>query len=57
LRGFLPAATHSAHFVRHPGLARGIARYLAAEAHEITLHMEQLRALGPFADDRAPTQR
>ena len=49
-RGFLPRETRSYHYIRHPGLRTGIARYLAAEAEALLHYREQLETLNPFAD-------
>lgn len=47
-RGFLPQKTRSFHYIRHPGMREGIARYLQAEAEALTGYREQLRRLEPF---------
>lgn len=47
-RGFLPVATRSFHYIRHPGLRRGIARWLEAEAEALYEYREQLDSLNPF---------
>jgi predicted N-acyltransferase len=49
-RGFLPQETRSYHFIRHPGLRAGIARYLAAEADALNQYRQQLETLNPFAE-------
>jgi uncharacterized protein len=48
LRGFAPAATYSAHWFRHPGLAEAVERHCLAEAAELAAHMEELAKLGPY---------
>jgi len=50
-RGFLPRMTRSYHYIRHPGLRSGIARYLQAEAEALNHYREQLETLNPFADE------
>lgn len=47
-RGFLPEPTFSAHFIRHPGLARAIAGYLRREARLIGAEMRAHLASAPF---------
>ncbi len=49
-RGFLPAPTYSAHWLRHPGLADAVARYLDAERDH---HLDDMEALG----ERSPHRR
>ena len=52
IRGFVPASTHSSHWIRHPGLAAGVERFLVDEAAAVGEHMRQLATLLPFrADD------
>ncbi len=48
LRGFAPAATHSAHWFRHPGLTDAVAQHCVIEAREVLAHMEELAKLGPY---------
>ena len=48
-RGFLPQRTRSFHYIRHPGLRAGIARYLQAEAEALADYRKQLERLNPFA--------
>ncbi len=47
-RGLLPSATHSAHWLRHPGLARAVAQAMQEEAGLMRQEMLQLAAHGPF---------
>lgn len=47
-RGFLPQKTHSAHYVRHPGMRQAIARALQHEGEALAHYREQLRALEPY---------
>jgi len=51
LRGFLPAKTHSNHWMRHPGLQHGVERFLRAEAQELGPYMEQLARFSPYRKD------
>jgi predicted N-acyltransferase len=48
IRGFAPTATYSSHWIRHPGLAVGVERFLVDEAAAVREHMRQLAALLPF---------
>lgn len=56
LRGFLPAKTHSNHWMRHPGLREGVERFLQGEAMELSGYMEQLGRFSPYrkGDDGTP---
>lgn len=47
-RGFLPTATHSAHWLRHPEFARAIADYLHEEQSSVDYYMARLRTHSPF---------
>ncbi|MFQ5783818.1 MAG: GNAT family N-acetyltransferase [Alphaproteobacteria bacterium] len=47
-RGYLPAPTYSAHWVRHPGLRDAIARFLSAERKETGEEIEFLGGHAPF---------
>jgi len=47
-RGYLPTQTHSLHWVRDPGFADAISRYLEAERAAITEEIEILTEYGPF---------
>jgi hypothetical protein len=51
LRGFEPAATYSAHWIRHPGLAAAIADHAQREAAALAEQRAELAKLGPY---RAP---
>ena len=55
-RGYLPALTHSVHWIADPGLARAIAQYLQAEARAVDQDIEVLTAYGPFRRDRQEEQ-
>jgi len=50
-RGYLPAPTHSAHWVGDPGFADAIGRYLQEEARAIDQEIEILTDYGPFRRD------
>jgi predicted N-acyltransferase len=47
-RGYLPAPTHSLHWVRDAGFADAIARYLQAERAAVDEEIEVLTGYGPF---------
>ncbi|MFB2532968.1 GNAT family N-acetyltransferase [Paracoccus sp. p3-h83] len=53
-RGYLPVATHSLHYIAHPGLRRAVADYLLAERQAVGQDIEVLTAYGPFR--RGPLQ-
>lgn len=48
-RGFLPAAIHSAHWIRHPGLSQAISDYLDRERRAVAQGLRELAEHGPFA--------
>ena len=50
-RGYLPAATHSLHWMADDGFARAVAQYLEAEARAVGEEIEVLTAYGPFRRD------
>lgn len=47
-RGYLPAQTHSLHWVRDAGFADAIARYLRAERAAVSEEIEIMTGYGPF---------
>jgi uncharacterized protein len=47
-RGFMPTACHSLHWLRHPGLADAVARFLPREAEAVEEDMAWGRAHTPF---------
>ncbi len=47
-RGFLPAATHSVHWIRHRGLAHAVREAMIEEEAAARAHMEALAAYSPF---------
>ncbi len=48
LRGFDPAITKSAHWIRHPGLAEAIDEFLVAEARDVRARVHELKAYLPY---------
>jgi predicted N-acyltransferase len=48
LRGYLPTATYSAHYVAHPGLRRAVDDYLMREREAVAAHIDELSEHGPF---------
>jgi predicted N-acyltransferase len=51
-RGLLPRRTFSAHWIRHPALARAIGDYVAREAEAVDEEMRHELAHTPFAENR-----
>lgn len=47
-RGYAPVATHSAHWIPHPGFRKAVAEYLNAEMHESAAEREWLLTHTPF---------
>ena len=47
-RGYLPAATHSLHWLRDPGFSDAVERYLEAERAAVAEDIEILTSYGPF---------
>jgi hypothetical protein len=47
-RGFLPRATHSAHWIRHPGFREAIAKYLERERADMAEIIEDLGERSPY---------
>lgn len=47
-RGYLPVATHSAHWIADPGLRAAIARFLAEETPAVLAEMEGLGEHSPY---------
>lgn len=47
-RALLPVATHSAHWLAHPGFADAVERFLAREGEAMTGYLDDLQARTPF---------
>jgi hypothetical protein len=52
-RGLVPSFTHSAHWIRHAGLAQAIGEYVRAEAEAVEEQAQEYAAHSPFRDERA----
>lgn len=50
-RGYLPATTHSAHFIANPALRRAVDDYLKRERRYVAAATEELAAAAPFRKD------
>ncbi|WP_010138940.1 GNAT family N-acetyltransferase [Oceanicola sp. S124] len=55
-RGYMPALTHSLHWIGDPGFARAVRQYLDAEARAVDEDIEVLTAYGPFRRDQREEQ-
>jgi len=51
VRGFMPVICHSSHWLRHPGLDRGVREFLREERRAVAHHVQQLAAYGPYRRD------
>ena len=47
-RGFLPATTHSLHWLRHPEFTRAVADFLERERNGVEMYMDELNEHAPF---------
>jgi predicted N-acyltransferase len=47
-RGFLPTATHSAHWLAHPAFADAVSRFLSSETETIHAYVDELSEHNPF---------
>jgi predicted N-acyltransferase len=52
-RGFLPVATRSAHWLRHPRFADAVEQFLAKEARGIEHYIDELNERAPFKSANA----
>jgi predicted N-acyltransferase len=48
LRGYMPVATYSAHYIAHTGLRRAVSEYLDREREAVAEHIEAMAEQGPF---------
>jgi predicted N-acyltransferase len=51
-RGFLPIATYSAHWLKHPQFGRAVADFLQEEQNGLEYYMDELNEHSPFKSDR-----
>jgi predicted N-acyltransferase len=56
-RGYLPAPTHSLHWLADAGFARAVAQYLDAETRAVGHEIEVLTAYGPFRRVAVPEEQ
>lgn len=49
-RGFLPTLTHSAHWLRHPGLFRAVEDFIVREAEHVKAEVASLSERSPFRE-------
>lgn len=49
-RGFMPAVTHSAHLIGHPGLKHAVDAFIAHEAEQVHLELAWLADRSPFRE-------
>jgi len=47
-RGLGPSLTHSAHWLRHPDLARAVTRFIAAEAQDVRERIAYYEQMSPY---------
>jgi predicted N-acyltransferase len=47
-RGLVPSFTHSAHWIRHPDLARAVARFIDGEAQAVREGVAQYQEMSPY---------
>lgn len=55
-RGYMPAETHSLHWINDPGFREAVAKFLDAERRAIDHEIEVLRSYGPFRRGEVPEQ-
>lgn len=55
-RGYMPAETHSLHWINDAGFREAIAKFLAAERRTIDHEIEVLASYGPFRRGEVPEQ-
>ena len=55
-RGYLPVPIHSLHWMREPGFADAVDRYLEAERRAVAQDIEVLTAYGPFRKSHVEEQ-
>ncbi len=55
-RGYMPAETHSLHWINDAGFREAVAQFLTAERRAIDHEIEVLTSYGPFRRSEAPEQ-
>lgn len=55
-RGYMPAETHSLHWINDAGFREAVAKFLAAERRAIDHEIEVLASYGPFRRGEVPEQ-
>ena len=55
-RGYMPAETHSLHWIAHPDLRDAVAQFLSKERRAIDHEIEVLTSYGPFRRGEVPEQ-
>ena len=55
-RGYMPAETHSLHWINDPGFREAVSKYLTAERRAIDHEIEVLTSYGPFRRGEVPEQ-
>ena len=55
-RGYMPAETHSLHWINDAGFREAVAKFLAAERRAIDHEIEVLTSYGPFRRGEVPEQ-
>jgi len=55
-RGYMPAETHSLHWINDPGFREAVAKFLTAERRAIDHEIEVLTSYGPFRRGDVPEQ-
>jgi predicted N-acyltransferase len=53
-RGYAPVATHSAHWIAHPGLREAVARFLEQEQPAVAEEIDLLEEHTPFRRGEPP---
>ncbi|MDZ7824852.1 MAG: GNAT family N-acetyltransferase [Gammaproteobacteria bacterium] len=53
-RGYVPSATHSAHWIAHPGLRAAVAEYLERERTWVREDMEAVATMTPYRQSGRP---
>jgi len=57
LRGFEPAPTYSAHWIRHPGLAAAVEEHTRREALAVAQEISEMAKFGPYREEGVEEER